>query len=204
MYKVPSYRKKMQEDGFIAHFDNALTSEECKNIIAYFEEMKKYNLVFDRQTLSDGIAHHKKDETCFLFDPDTFYLDKTHPVLQTITDKLWTCYKDYAAKYSILMESAKHGISSMRVQKTESGGGYHDWHYESNGRFHGHRVLAFMLYLNTVNEGGETEFLYQKTRLNAVEGRFVIWPATFTHTHRGNPPLSGNKYIVTGWIEFQD
>jgi hypothetical protein len=56
--------------------------------------------------------------------------------------------------------------------------------------------------LNTVKEGGETEFLYYKKRINPIEGRLVIWPAGFTHTHRGNPPLSNDKYIITGWLEF--
>jgi len=58
------------------------------------------------------------------------------------------------------------------------------------------------LYLNDVEEGGETEFLYVKRRVSAKKGRFVLWPAGFTHTHRGNPPLSGEKYIMTGWVEF--
>ena len=58
-----------------------------------------------------------------------------------------------------------------------------------------------MLYLNSVTEGGETEFLYQKRRIKPQQGRLLIFPAGFTHTHRGNPPLSGNKYILTSWVE---
>ena len=58
-----------------------------------------------------------------------------------------------------------------------------------------------MLYLNSVTEGGETEFLYQKRRIKPQQGRLVIFPAGFTHTHRGNPPLSGDKYILTSWVE---
>ena len=58
-----------------------------------------------------------------------------------------------------------------------------------------------MMYLNTVEEGGETEFLYLAKRFKPVRGRVLIWPAGFTHVHRGNPPLTGEKYIATSWLE---
>jgi hypothetical protein len=70
------------------------------------------------------------------------------------------------------------------------------------GTDHRERLLAWSLYLNDVDEGGETEFLYQSMRIKPKMGTFVLWPAFFTHTHRGNPPLSGLKYIATGWVEF--
>ena len=59
-----------------------------------------------------------------------------------------------------------------------------------------------LVYLNDVEEGGETEFLYQSRRIKPKQGTMVICPASFTHTHRGNPPLKGNKYMINGWIEF--
>ena len=63
-----------------------------------------------------------------------------------------------------------------------------------------------MLYLNTLPEesNGETEFLYQQRRINPVENTMVLWPAAFTHSHRGNP-VYGNaaKYIVTGWFYYE-
>ena len=36
-------------------------------------------------------------------------------------------------------------------------------------------------------------------RVPAVEGRLIIFPAGFTHTHRGNPPLGQEKIILTTW-----
>jgi hypothetical protein len=62
-----------------------------------------------------------------------------------------------------------------------------------------------MLYLNTIGpeDGAETEFLYQKKRFNPVENAMVLWPAAYTHAHRGNPVLGTQaKYIVTGWFYY--
>ena len=66
------------------------------------------------------------------------------------------------------------------------------------------RFLAFLVYLNDVEEGGETEFLYQSRRIKPKQGTMVICPSGFTHTHRGNPPLTGIKYMINGWIEFDN
>lgn len=89
------------------------------------------------------------------------------------------------------------------MQGTSTGGGYHVWHSEQGNGDHANRGLVYMLYLNTLptEANGETEFLYQQRRLNPVENTMVIWPAAFTHAHRGNPVYGDNtKYIVTGWF----
>ena len=90
------------------------------------------------------------------------------------------------------------------MQKTIPGGGYHLWHCEQNSGDMGNRVLAYSLYLNTLekNSAGETEFLYQKLRLPPQENCMAIWPAAYTHPHRANPDLVGKKYIATGWFIY--
>ena len=57
-----------------------------------------------------------------------------------------------------------------------------------------------MIYLNDVEEGGETEFLYQKRKFKPEKGTVMVWPGAYTHLHRGNPPMS-DKYIATGWYQ---
>ena len=59
-----------------------------------------------------------------------------------------------------------------------------------------------LIYLNDIEDGGETEFLYQGVRVPPVKGRLIVWPAGFTHVHRGNPPLKETKYAITGWINY--
>jgi hypothetical protein len=59
-----------------------------------------------------------------------------------------------------------------------------------------------MFYLNDVEQGGETDFFYPNIKLKPKKGTMVIAPAGFTHTHRGNKPISDNKYILTSWVLF--
>ena len=112
------------------------------------------------------------------------------------------CYAPYALKYPILKECGPHKVFQLKLQHTKPGQGYHVWHAETMVREHANRLLSFILYLNDIEEGGETEFLNQHRRVSPKKGTCVLWPAAFTHVHRGNPPLKGDKYILTGWVEF--
>ncbi|KPQ22361.1 MAG: 2OG-Fe(II) oxygenase superfamily protein [Rhodobacteraceae bacterium HLUCCA24] len=99
-------------------------------------------------------------------------------------------------------------LGPLQAQKYRQGvGGFPAWHSETSPQSGMDdslsRVLLFMDYLNDVAEGGETEFYYQKRSIAPRKGRMVVAPAHFTHTHRGNVPLSGDKYIVTSWVLFQ-
>jgi hypothetical protein len=90
----------------------------------------------------------------------------------------------------------------IRLQKTKVSQGYHIWHSDGGAKKPSDRVLAIILYLNNVKEGGETEFLYQKIRIKPKQGTLIIFPTSFQYIHRGNPPLSGDKYILTSWLKF--
>jgi len=62
------------------------------------------------------------------------------------------------------------------------------------------RILVFILYLNTVDDG-ETYFETQNLKIKPEQGKLVLWPANFTHAHKGLPPKQ-EKYILTGWVEY--
>ena len=189
-------------EDFIYEKPNALNRKECADVIEYFETMRKQGLVINRQAMGDGLAHHKKDESIFLLEPDTLRLEKTAPTSVMLIEKIKDAYAEYVNEYSLLNQSAPHGIYSVKLQSTEPGGGFMSWHYENDGRLASNRFVVFSIYLNDVSEGGETEFLYQRKRFKPEQGKLLLWPAAFTHTHRGNPPLNEVKYIATGWIEY--
>ena len=56
------------------------------------------------------------------------------------------------------------------------------------------------LYLNDVKEGGETEFYHQNLKVPPTQGSLVIFPAYFTHLHKGHVPISNDKYILNLWL----
>jgi len=106
----------------------------------------------------------------------------------------------------LLRQMYRYG--NVNLQKYNAGqGGYFHWHseiYPQDERCEPlHRMLLFMFYLNDVAEGGETEFFFQQRKIAPKRGRMVVAPAGFTHTHRGNMPVSNDKYIATSWVMFQ-
>jgi hypothetical protein len=137
--------------------------------------------------------------------PKTFQLDRfiNSKYLSTYNNIIGMCLNEYGKEYEQILNYDLQQVY-LNVQKTMPKQGYHFWHCEDHGNGTTRRVLATMLYLNDNFEGGETEFLYLSKRIKPVKGRVLIWPAGFTHTHRGNPPLSGEKYIATSWIESKN
>lgn len=131
-----------------------------------------------------------------------------HPVtgdpVQLTIDNFEECGTPYTGDLMRTMYRA----GQLNVQKyLQSSGGYHHWHseiYPQNASCESlHRALLFQFYLNDVAEGGETEFYYQKRKIAARQGRLIIAPAGFTHSHKGHVARSGDKYIATSWILFQ-
>lgn len=62
------------------------------------------------------------------------------------------------------------------------------------------RVLSVIIYLNTVEQGGETVFPLHEIAVKPVAGRIVVFPSLLTHPHEGRPPYSDDKWIVNTFI----
>lgn len=192
---VKPYFNSFVED-FIAEYVDALNADECQQLINHFEAVKNLNLTYRR----GAMAHRKNDEAELLLENLT--IAGGEKIAQSFLKKFWEHYEEYASHYSVLRDVPLHGIMYLKLQKTRPGEGYHVWHFEDDNFAHANRILTWMVYLNDVEEGGETEFLYLRKRIKPERGTLLIWPSGFPHTHRGNPPLSGDKYIMTGWVEW--
>lgn len=194
----------VMQENFIRVYDNIVSREFCQGVIEYFEWCVENNRVWERL---ESTSLNKKDLSTTI-NPQTqvdISFSRSHlgGYLQEFNSAFWdVAYKEYTKEFDILNTFEKHSILSYKVQKTLPGGGYHVWHAENGSMHLAGRIGVYILYLNDVSSGGETEFLYLSERVQPKESRLLIFPAGYTHTHRGNPPLRGAKYIMTGWIEL--
>jgi hypothetical protein len=208
-------------ENFIGIFPNAANKEYCEKIIHRFEYIQKSQgsgrrRIITRQESEKSSLIHKDNDTYFIggfpgdylpldYEDDLVLMDQDAALLEEFSEIIWNCYDKYTNKYGILSTICLHKISpAVRIQKYKPGQGYHVWHCDTDGINTSRRILVVTLYLNTIEEGGETEFLHQNMRVSPVEGTMVLWPPGWTHPHRGNPTLKGTKYIITTWLEFID
>jgi hypothetical protein len=192
-------------DDFIGIYENVYPEGYCQHLIDEFEKLEKNGAGANRIKGEGALAHIKNDYQIILNIRNHragLFNDKD-PV-DLFFDGLQNCYEIYLEKFSNL-SSGQIRATAMKMQRTSSGGGYHVWHAEQGPGVHANRVLVYMLYLNTLPKEncGETEFLYQQKRYSPTENTMILWPAAYTHAHRGNP-VYGNaaKYIVTGWFYY--
>jgi hypothetical protein len=133
------------------------------------------------------------------------HLDLNSVVGASYMNALQKVANEYITKYKYCNEGAAWGYTeNIGIQHYAPGEGYFEWHMErlsGVGRMAA-RHLTFLTYLNDVTDGGETEFYYQKLKVEPKKGRTIICPTDWTHTHRGISSPTQEKYIVTGWFSF--
>ena len=91
----------------------------------------------------------------------------------------------------------------FNLQRYAPGEGFHAWHCDWTTTEEAtepiRRVLAWILYCNSLPDGG-TEFHWQDHHVEAEKGKLVIFPAGLSHIHRGRVSATHTKTIATGWI----
>ena len=206
----------------IGVFENFIPPHICDATINCFEDWysKKYivndtkvdtllsttkdggELISTKDTSNDGNTQFNQGN---LGRHDIQLFLEVHDVMMSKALASWlgACFNKYTQTYKGLLEGDPLSSWTYKVQKTPPGGGYHVWHCENGTFIHRDRVLTWMVYLNDIplGHGGATDFLHQKISLQPSRGTVVMWPACYTHMHRG-AFLTGDidKYITTGWF----
>lgn len=166
----------------------------CDKLITYHENSNKHVGKNSEYGIIDESI--KKSLDCHLDDKSLFVEYQTN---------LQLCVNEYIKKYDFSNDYAAWSITQyINLQQYLPGMGFYKWHAERTCSHPSEatRHLVFMTYLNDVVSGGETEFYYQKIKIQPKKGLTLIWPADWTFTHRGLTSTSETKYIATGWFNY--
>lgn len=170
-------------ENYIYVKEKALTTEQCNSIVEYINNSRTSfaNFYF-------GI-YHKVSTT-----PHKFLVDIVQENLGQYIEEHQFLKKLYAP----------WGIDeNYNLQKYLPGQSYHPEHMEhGKDDYDCKRILAWMIYLNDVEVGGETYWPQQDFKKSARVGDLCIWPAGWTHSHYGIVSKKETKYVVTGWCSF--
>ena len=181
----------MSKSDFIYCEKGAYSKESCDSIIRYFEDNKEHarsgimgaNGTLDNLELCIDLKHHGLEK--YINKGMSNYV-KVYPLLNTHISR-WGPWR------------------TCQLMKYEPNQYYDRMHCENDGTSRMEiitRGFAWMIYLNTIRRGGGTEFIHQKVTAKPRAGDLYIWPAGWTHMHRGINAPHEVKYILTGWCNY--
>jgi hypothetical protein len=180
-----------------------IPKELCDELIDFFKYSKKYvkpGVVGTPEENKKWIVDESVKQSLDLnISPGNF--DTVIGEYRYHNDKV---LKKYLKKFEHADKVESFNIRTYyNIQYYPIGGDFKQWHCENDGRNLEvmARHLVFMTYLNDVPDGG-TEFYYQGIKTEAKKGLTLIWPAGWTHFHRGIISNTKEKYIITGWYSF--
>ena len=189
---------------FIQRTSGLLSKQECDGVIDFFESNKERQV---GGTIGEQEKHDPKSkiDTEIFIDLKELCGDRR---LNPVVKALNITFEEYVKNYPFLKKiNSWHVWDIFKIQKYNPNEAYFVEHCENGGGIDGsmeRRLIALMVYLNTVTDGGQTHFPTQNISFSPKVGDILMWPAYWTHPHHGIASPTQTKYIITGWYVFYD
>jgi hypothetical protein len=194
--------------GGIAVYENAVNPETCKQVDDLLAQ--HWDALWEAGVLAEGksmlgVNPAVKNSSDFELSPKMgeLYERENGWFEDEIQASLGKCINHYVSQYDGLAGYCwPLGDTGFQVQRYEEGHGFYTEHIdggpfgETKSRF-----LAALIYLNDVDEGGETTFTKSGLKIKPEAGKVLIFPSHWLYPHRGEIPLSGHKTIITTFVE---
>lgn len=179
-------------------FSNVLSEEECEHMIALSKPKMNKSTTVDNLS---GKAELHKNRTSY----GTFFKINETPFVKRIDRRI--------SELMQLPVSNGEGFQILNYQK----GGEYKPHFDyfppeqTGSKVHiargGQRVATLILYLNNVEQGGETIFPKINLKVTPKQGNALYFAYTNSKNqvdpltlHGGCPVLKGEKWIATKWM----
>ena len=178
----------------IYSIDNFLNHEESDELISLIKTRLRPSTIASSEGTDD--QSYRTSKTCDLGNLDNALLEDI--------DRRICSFLDIDHKFSEVIQGQFYEIGEEFKAHTDF---FEKDQMQEYGGARGQRTYTFMIYLNDVEEGGETEFLHLKHTFKPKKGTAVAWnnltendsvnPNTM---HQAHPVLKGNKAVITKWF----
>jgi len=158
--------------------DNIFDSKECDNLIERTESL---------------MGNEMPPPWNYVYY-DFPYNDSVSVIGENIIDKYLEIYPEINLTFN------KWSLENFRIKRFNPGKFYDSWHSENGVQ--APRILAILIYLSDHNCG--TEF-YDNTVVQSKKGRALVFPAFWTHTHRGQScPDNKSRYVMSAYVTLKE
>ena len=190
-------------DNLIKVYDDVIDKDSCNLLIGKFE------------------THEEQHETVYEEDGDEKIAFKQLQMVKfeewkSIQEGMLEVFQDYIMRYKIDCNikdkqwPTEYGYEAIRMKRyLNNDTDRFDPHVDVLDHNTSRRFLAFFIYVNDVDEGGETKFLnlykpgtYIPVTVTPKRGRLLMFPPMWPWYHAGLKPESGNKYLIHSYCHY--
>ena len=176
-------------------YDNAMSPEDCKKIIELFETNKDQIQAFNTGRKEYSEIDIDKFET-----PWSETKEKFISMMKTYMNKFMKDVKIQINDFPPIID-----MENIRIKKyLPNDKDEFKTHVDVLRALIAKRFLVYILYLNDVEEGGETHLPKLNIKVKPKEGRLLMFPPFWTHPHAGLKPIKGTKYIIMSYLHYGD
>ncbi len=175
-------------------YENALEPNICDFLISLFEQVSNKHERYDNEGKPNYIQ--------FNLTENRELTSEVNQVHNHIIKKIF----EYRDKYYEFIDDRvfpkEHAFEQFKIKKYNPGGeDRFDTHVDVVDHESARRFLSFMWYLNDVETGGNT--IFKDLIISPKKGTLIMFPPLWMYPHRGEPPLSGPKYIMSAYLHYK-
>lgn len=182
---------------YVTVYDQVIPPQFCQKLIDKFNRNDHDE---QRETVLKGVRHFME------VNISQFWHDE-HETFVAIVQEAWKVYQSINNITFDVQWPRQFGYEQFRMKRyLPNGLDEFALHTDVGSYGSARRFVSFLWYLNTVQEGGSTQFGFAQDKpeatIPAVQGRLLMFPPLWTHPHWGCKPISGPKYIVSGYLHY--
>jgi hypothetical protein len=194
-------------DAAIQVTDAMLTEAECAAIIDLFEASE----LFQGNVVSNGQVIVRKEHKFVMEYDVSGGGEGPNATAWAAVDRLMVDVTTAALNEYEMVNPVLRGMRNplpdegFRMKRYRAGTGEHHAYHADSGQeatSRPFRIIAVLIYLNSVDAGGETAFLNQGVAVPPKCGRVLMFPAAFPYVHAGRRVREGVKYVVAGMLNI--